>query len=552
MVNFQRNLCVYALLILLSVTIFNACKDKNPPTYSDFEAKIPDDIYISIDGFNLSEFNAIPLDVTFTPEDAEQPFLIKSEYEKYFTYQNGLLVMTTRPLEDALVTMQIMTMDSLVTSNPVQFYLRANPDNAVVVTDFNLPDTIRVETNSFATLSVDAILPENTTTSSFFFGVSEGADIAYLSKYTNNSVRINANAHEGSSVILVKANDLKATAKTCVVVVEKPFVNVDDFEFIPDAVTLFPDEPQRVEVAAFLPEDATKKAVKFTCDSELIKLSDMNETSVTLTATAESVDKTYNIIATSVDGNKIKELSVMVLKDKSQVVKLQSFDFPSELTLEVGQSIEAKITFDPPQATNRSLNFELNNANITAEPKNTTTRTIVAKKLGKTTITVTSLDNPSLKKTCVVTTTFPKILLGEYDGSVIETGANPQYIKTPLPQTIVVSANGIRTPETRYAYSQMGTNNIFIPASDHKINSLEYLGNDKYRIDLQTSNIAVQVQTGAGIGSGTYNGTLKLNGTFTISGKYINAEIAYNVVEKNLPIVGDVNVSELFTGKKEK
>ena len=113
--------------------------------------------------------------------------------------------------------------------------------------------------------------------------------------------------------------------------------------------------------------------------------------------TAKSVG-TSTITVKTVDGNKIATCTITVSNPPAQIISVESISLNNNnLTLYVGNSKELITTILPSNATNKSINWSSSNPTVATVSNGT----VIAKALGKTTITAVTIDG-NKEASCVV------------------------------------------------------------------------------------------------------------------------------------------------------
>lgn len=146
--------------------------------------------------------------------------------------------------------------------------------------------------------------------------------------------------------------------------------------------------------AIVLPAEATNKEVIWTSSDDTVA------TVVNGKVTAKKVGKA-TITAASADNENIKETCEVTVTAASVPVKGITLN-KTKLTLEPGKSETLKVTFNPSNATNKTVQWSTSNGNVAT----VSAGRVIAKKAGTAKITVKTKDG-GFEKTCNVTVKIP-------------------------------------------------------------------------------------------------------------------------------------------------
>ena len=205
---------------------------------------------------------------------------------------------------------------------------------------------------------------------------------------------------EGTATITVTTEDGNKTDSCEVKViadeVQTPIINVTNVKIdlqLPEGITLIVREGATHTVNAVVePSDATNKKVTWSS-------SDENIATVTGGVIQGVSEGTATITVTTEDGNKTDSINVVV-KPSSTNIKVESIKLDkSTLKLEVGDETNLVVSFNPTNASNKSVEWSSSNDDVATISK---TGIIKAISEGITTITVTSEDG-NKTATCKLT-----------------------------------------------------------------------------------------------------------------------------------------------------
>ena len=175
---------------------------------------------------------------------------------------------------------------------------------------------------------------------------------------------------------------------------QKPVVAVSDISIPPEEEDLSVVKGDRRQITAHaVPGDATDKTLTYSSsDNGKVSVSPSGE------ITAHEVGGPVTITIKAANGIQ-KEIKVTVVQDPNSVASIEFEEQPSDpVELIIGESYELKLKVMPETAANKTLNITSSN-NSVAWPNGDGNRWIKADgAVGEATVTITSADNPSVKK----------------------------------------------------------------------------------------------------------------------------------------------------------
>ena len=324
--------------------------------------------YKYTDGFEVPEgAPEIPdVDLYFAPGEDVPVYGIPYVYEYVFVGWNT---------EDA----DVVGDSFIMPENDVVFYgFYKIPVKSVEIMD---GEDISVNINEEAKITV-YVKPENATIPEISFE-SSNEDVVKVDKFGNITP-----VGEGEATITVKSVDDLEKMDSIKVIVKVPVTNitVDKTE-----ITINRGNEDRI-ITTVTPDEATNKKLIYKSSDETVVTVDQNGN---ITAVGEGK---ATITITSEDNKNVKEeISVTV---KNPVTKL---DVAEDFTLNIGEekNVDAKVNED---ATNKELFYESSDPEvIKIDPDGN----VIAVGKGEATITITSKDDPTIKKTVTVTVIKP-------------------------------------------------------------------------------------------------------------------------------------------------
>ena len=274
---------------------------------------------------------------------------------------------------------------------PKGTFLR-NGEYKIAVTGVSL-DRTTAEVNVDSTITlVPTVIPADATDKSVTWKSNNEA----IATVTSGGVVKGVSA--GTAVITVTTVDGNKTA-TCTVTVKdnKPAViKVEGISLdktsaelkIGGTVTLTP---------TVTPSNATDKSVTW-------KSSNNGIATVTAGGVVKGVSAgTANITVTTTDGGKAATCSVTVRSDDPEVIKVTGVSIKKSATIIKGKKLTLKATITPADATNKQVAWKSSKTTVATVSKN---GVVKAKKAGKATITVTTVDGNKTAK-CKITVKNP-------------------------------------------------------------------------------------------------------------------------------------------------
>ena len=198
----------------------------------------------------------------------------------------------------------------------------------------------------------------------------------------------------GSAKITIKASN--NVSKEVPVKVTVEHIPVKDIALSPDETTLsLTQGDMRALNAKVTPENATNKKLTYSSDDETVAV--VNDKGLITTHN----EGTVNITITAVDNPAVsKQMTLTVTK---AIVRVTSIEFEdgepaNPVELIIGESYELKLKVMPEDAVNSQLRITSSNEDV-AWPNGDGNRSIKAyHDVGEATVTITSVDNPSVKK----------------------------------------------------------------------------------------------------------------------------------------------------------
>ena len=262
----------------------------------------------------------------------------------------------------------------------VSFY-NFKSNSIVKVTSINLNVPKRTLAIGETVQVIPTVLPENATDKAVRYS-SSNASVA--------TVDVNGNIKAvgtGNTKILVTSVSNPKVRKQISIVVKNTNVKVTSLKVSVTKRTLAIGETVQV-IPTISPENATDKTVRYS--SSNASVATVDEKGI---IKAVGTGKT-KILVTSVSNPKVrKQISVAV---KSTNVKVTGLKINiSKKNFVVGESTQIETIISPANATNKELKYSSSNPGVATVDSN---GNIQGKKEGKTTITVTSVSNPKIKK----------------------------------------------------------------------------------------------------------------------------------------------------------
>ena len=262
----------------------------------------------------------------------------------------------------------------------VSFY-NFKSNSIVKVTSINLNVPKRTLAIGETVQVIPTVLPENATDKTVRYS-SSNASVA--------TVDVNGNIKAvgvGTAKILVTSVSNSKVRKQISIVVKNNEVKVTSINLNVPKRTLAIGETVQV-IPTVLPENATDKAVRYSSSNASVATVDVNG-NIKAVGTGNT-----KILVTSVSNPKVrKQISIAV---KSTNVKVTGLKINiSKKNFVVGESTQIETIISPANATNKELKYSSSNPGVATVDSN---GNIQGKKEGKTTITVTSVSNPKIKK----------------------------------------------------------------------------------------------------------------------------------------------------------
>ena len=254
-------------------------------------------------------------------------------------------------------------------------------NNEVKVTSINLNVPKRTLAIGETVQVIPTVLPENATDKTVRYS-SSNASVA--------TVDVNGNIKAvgtGNTKILVTSVSNPKVRKQISIVVKNTNVKVTSLKVSVTKRTLAIGETVQV-IPTISPENATNKTLRYS--SSNASVATVDEKGI---IKAVGTGKT-KILVTSVSNPKVrKQISIAV---KSTNVKVTGLKINiSKKNFVVGESTQIETIISPANATNKELKYSSSNPGVATVDSN---GNIQGKKEGKTTITVTSVSNPKIKK----------------------------------------------------------------------------------------------------------------------------------------------------------
>ncbi len=163
----------------------------------------------------------------------------------------------------------------------------------------------------------------------------------------------------------------------------------------------------------------------------------------------------------------IDENGTLTFTSDTTVVKVESIDIPKSIEL-YGEDATATLTatINPASATNKDINWKSSNANVSLTNETTNTITVVSKKIGNSTVTVSATDGSGVKNSCDVTVKEARITSIKADNITTTYGTTSKIYVKPY-----VTINNGDGKLFTYTFSYNVTNGAYC-----SINSTGYLG----------------------------------------------------------------------------
>ena len=254
-------------------------------------------------------------------------------------------------------------------------------NNEVKVTSINLNVPKRTLAIGEMVQVIPTVLPENATDKTVRYS-SSNASVATVD--TNGNIKA---VGTGNTKILVTSVSNPKVRKQISIVVKNTNVKVTSLKVSVTKRTLAIGETVQV-IPTISPENATNKTLRYS--SSNASVATVDEKGI---IKAVGTGKT-KILVTSVSNPKVrKQISIAV---KSTNVKVTGLKINiSKKNFVVGESTQIETIISPENATNKELKYSSSNPDVATVDSN---GNIKGKKEGKTTITVTSVSNPKIKK----------------------------------------------------------------------------------------------------------------------------------------------------------
>ena len=190
----------------------------------------------------------------------------------------------------------------------------------------------------------------------------------------------------GSSTITVTTNEGGFTAK-CRVVVSNSVIKVTGVDVKEDTLEIGSGKSERIK-AIIEPSNATNTGLIWKSEDESIA-------TVSSTGLVTGVKKgSTTIVVTTKDGGYEKKINVSV-----DEVSLKKISIQDELNIKIGSTEKLNVTFNPVDYPDKDVEWKSEDEKIATVDKN---GKVTAKKIGKTTITVTTKDGKK-SASCKVT-----------------------------------------------------------------------------------------------------------------------------------------------------
>lgn len=322
------------------------------------------------------------LNVQVKPENATDRKLSFSSSDEGIASINGAGLITAKAVGNANITINAAnnvskTLKVMVTAAPVAV--------TGIVFDSALPGN-PLPINVGRTYSIHAkVQPENATDKKLTY---VSGNEAVVSVNENGEVT----AHQlGEAVITIKASN--GVSKEVSVTVTAAHIPVTGIVIPSGKTTIFVENGATRQIGAYaVPENATNKTLTYSIDDDsiasvtadgLITAREVGSTTITITA-ADNVSKKVNLTVTKA------------------TVRVTSIEFEdgqpaNPVELVIGQVYKFGAKAMPEEATNRKLTFTTSNSSI-AWLCGKGNSEVKADGLGDATVTITSEDNPSVKK----------------------------------------------------------------------------------------------------------------------------------------------------------
>lgn len=197
----------------------------------------------------------------------------------------------------------------------------------------------------------------------------------------------------GSAVITATSKADATKSGSCTVTVNP--ILVEKVEFQEESLTLLAGGETGTIHATVSPDDATTKTLSWDSSNKTVATVENG------VVTPHTVG-TSTITATSTDGSNKSDSLVVTVTDQAKHVESVSVS-PTEVTLKAKGTQELTLTVLPADATNKNVTWSSTDDTIASIAEVDSKYVITAHKVGKATITATSVDNPQKTASCAVT-----------------------------------------------------------------------------------------------------------------------------------------------------
>ena len=197
----------------------------------------------------------------------------------------------------------------------------------------------------------------------------------------------------GSAVVTATSKADSTKSGSCTVTVNP--ILVTEVKFQEDSLSLLAGGDTGTIHVTVSPEDATTKTLSW--DS-----SNKNVATVENGVVTPLNVGTSTITATSTDGSNKSDSLVVTVTDQAKHVESVSVS-PTEVTLRANKTQDLTLTVLPDDATNKNVTWSSTDETIASIAEVDSKYVITAHKVGKATITATSVDDPQKSASCVVT-----------------------------------------------------------------------------------------------------------------------------------------------------